>query len=162
MSGFRRGVAGVGRQTKCTPDLQERVCKALSFGVEVEVACALEGISRDSFYDWRARGRNGEEPYAGFLEATEQALLRVDLALHGTVLSEAVGNRQANRAPNWQAAAWYLKFRKTGGSQKVELTGKDGAPLQGALTQESADLIRQKILFGDTKKKPEPTGEGEP
>jgi hypothetical protein len=140
---------------KLNEELQTRVCNALRFGIDVETACRVEGIAQDTYYEWRKRGMAGEEPYKAFYDATEEAYLRVELALTGSLLKAA--------ASNWQAALSTLKWRKTGGRTQVELTGKDGAPLQGALTQESADLIRNKILFGETKtKKPEPEGEGEP
>jgi len=140
-----------GRPTSLTEELQTRVCDALRCGLEVEDACKLEGIGLSTYFEWRKRGAAGEEPYASFFQATEEAYLRVDLVLSGSILKAA--------EKNWKAAAWYKKFRATGGRQQVELSGPGGAPLQGALTQESADLIREKILFGDTKKK---LPEGEP
>jgi hypothetical protein len=159
----------VGPPRKLTAELQERVCKALQMGVEIETACALEGIHRATFYEWRQKGLGGEEPYAGFYNATQEAFLRVDMALSGTILREAVGNPAAGRPGNWQAAAWFKKFRANNGRQQIELTGKDGKPLEhrGALTQETADLIRREILYGK-RGRPPPTpqeevdDEGEP
>jgi hypothetical protein len=142
--------------------LQERVCIALKGGLDIEQACALNMINRATFYEWRKRGRGGEEPYAAFLAATEEAMLRVDLALHGTVLREALGDKERNRSPNPRMALEYLKYRKTGGRQQVELTGPDGTPIPilGALTNDAADMIRRRILYGE--RPPEIEGEPEP
>jgi hypothetical protein len=144
---------------KLTPELTVRVCKALRMGMDLERVLDVEGISRATFYQWRKLGRDGAEPYATFLAQTEDAFLNVELALHGTVLNEALGQKKKgteeySRKPNWKAAAWMIRWRASGGGkQRVELTGKDGEPLQAgvthALTADSADAIRRKILFGD-------------
>jgi hypothetical protein len=155
------------RPYKLTPELTVRVCRALRSGLcDIEQACALEGISRATFYQWRKLGRSGKEPYATFLASTEEAMLRIDLALHNTVLSEALGNKEEKRRPNWKAAFQLIKWRALRGKQHVELTGADGAPLSAdithALTAESADIIRRKILFGDRRQpKPERSDEGD-
>jgi hypothetical protein len=126
-----------------TPELQEAICRHLMYGVEVPVACGIEGISKSTYYGWRKRGENGEEPYASFLVATEQAMDKLEKAVTGTII------QQASKG-NWQAGAWWLRFRKNGGRQQLELTGPGGSPLgAGTLTPEAAEEIRRKILFGE-------------
>lgn len=128
-------------RAKLNAELQQKVCDALRFGVPLEVACGHAGIGRRTFFEWRARGEKGEEPYAAFLAATEMAQDSVEAYVTANILAKA--------KTNWQAGAWWLRFRKTGGKQQIELTGKDGQPLSGTLTSEAAELIRQKILYGD-------------
>jgi hypothetical protein len=148
------------RPYKLTPELTVRVCRALRSGLcDIEQACALEGISRATFYQWRKLGRSGQEPYATFLASSEEAMLQIDLHLHATVLAEALGNKTEKRKPNWKAAMQLIKWRAMRGKQHVEVTGADGKPLGAdithALTSESADMIRRKILFGD-RRQPRP------
>ncbi len=151
---------------KLTPECTTRVCKSLRMGIALERALEVEGISRATFYEWRRLGREGREPYATFLQQTEDAFLNVELALNGTILEEALGKKKPSgeviKKPNWKAAAWMIRWRQQGGRQQVELTGKDGEPLQAgvtaALTPEAADAIRRKILFGE---KPPPEQEAQ-
>ncbi len=131
----------MGRPTSLTPELQLQICETLSWGVDVETACRRSGISRATYFQWVKRGKTGEQPYADFLDATDEALAHVEADVTRNII-RASKNR-------WQAAAWWIKWQKTQGVQRVELTGKDGAPVTGTLTPESAELIRQRILFGD-------------
>ena len=126
---------------KYTPDLQERICKNLQYGIDIQIACSIEGIGRRTYYDWRKRGESGEEPYASFLAATEAAMDKVETAVTGKIIQTALQG-------NWQAAAWWLRFRKTGGKQQVELTGANGQPI-GILSEAAAAEIRRKVLYGD-------------
>jgi hypothetical protein len=125
---------------KLTPDTQERVCRALQAGIDVRTACSIEGIGKTTYYDWRKRGEAGEEPYASFLEATERAMDRIEAAMSATIVKAAMEG-------HWPAAAWWLRFRRTGGITKVELSGPGGKPV--ALSKEAAAEIREKILFGE-------------
>jgi hypothetical protein len=138
----------LSRHTSWTEELQERICRSLQAGIDVQVACSIEGIGRSTYYEWQKRGRAGEEPYAGFLAATDAAMDRVERAVTSKLLKIAMEDRG-----NWQAAAWWLRFRKTGGKQQVELTGAGGAPLNGVLTREGAEEIRKKVLFGESEER---------
>ena len=132
----------IGRPSKLTPELQEAICKTLQAGVDVETACLRDGISRESYFEWRKRGREGEEPYAGFLAATTKAHAEVEAGLTYQILKAS--------KTHWQAAAWAIKWRATKGVQRVEVTGQDGAPISGTLTSEAVDQIRKKILYGES------------
>lgn len=141
-----------GRPCKITLELTEAVCKTLQAGVDVETACKREGVSSRTYERWRAAGNRGEEPYATFMEAVEQAMARLEVNVTAQVIKAT--------SSNWQAAAWWIKHRRSGGVQRIELTGKDGAPISGQLTAEGADAIRQSILYGKIKVEGGP-GEGE-
>jgi hypothetical protein len=136
----------MARPSKLTPEVQANVCKTLAAGVDVETACRREGIGARTYYDWLEKGRAGTEPYASFVAATDQAMAEVETAVTYQILKAT--------KQSWQAGAWWVKFRRTNGSQRIELTGKDGAALTtGTLTPEGAELIRQKILYGDREPK---------
>jgi hypothetical protein len=135
------GTKKAGRPLKLTPQLQEAICKTLQAGVDVETACLREGVSRDAYFSWRRRGRDGEQPFADFLAATDKALADVETGVTYQILKAS--------KTHWQAGAWWVKWRATRGAQRIEISGKDGAPISGALTHEAVDQIRKKILYGD-------------
>lgn len=93
-----------GRPTVYTLELGQRVCRAVQLGVPIGVACAIEGIGRQTLYDWRARGKDGREPYAAFLRELERSL--ADLEHHIT------RSLVLHTALDWRAAAWWLERRK--------------------------------------------------
>jgi hypothetical protein len=63
----------IGQPTKLTPEVQAEICRNLAGGVYVETACILAGVCKATFYNWRARGEAGEQPYVDFLDATMRA-----------------------------------------------------------------------------------------
>lgn len=130
-----------GRPTKLNPEVQENICKTLQAGVDVETACRREGIGARTYYDWLRRGRDGEEPYASFVMATDKAMAEVEAAITYQIIKAS--------KQHWQAGAWWVKFRHTRGAQRIELTGADGAPLNHALSDQAVDQIRRRILYGD-------------
>lgn len=142
-----------GRPSKFSLEIQEAVCKTLQYGVDVETACRREGISQATYYRWRKQGEEGTEPFASFLAATEQAMSTVEMKVTAQILRAS--------QTQWQAGAWWLRFRKTGGKQQVELTGPNGQPITGTLSPETAEQIRQHILYGSRAELPENTRPGQ-
>lgn len=104
-----------GRPSKLTPDLTARLCQKLRAGLYLETASAMEGLSKNTLYDWLKRGARyraaleaapgageldpADEAYAEFSDAVEQALAEGD-AFDETAISQAV------RGGAWKAAAW--------------------------------------------------------
>lgn len=84
----------MGRRTKCTPERTRRVCEMLVAGNFPEIAAQMAGISRRSYFAWRARGEKElerveeeggeiderEQPYVDFLDATDQANAQAEAA----------------------------------------------------------------------------------
>lgn len=104
---------------KLTPEVQERICQALSVGATYEHAAAFGGITYETLNQWR-------KTKPGFSEALKDAEARAVvgwLAKIERAASEGV----------WQAAAWKLERRypqlygRT--LQQVEHSGPDGGPL---------------------------------
>lgn len=87
-----------------THEIQQSICGHLETGHYVESACALAGISRQTFYRWMKRGRDiGDKPYDVFYEAVEKATAKAeDRALKFIIVASR---------DNWQANAWYLERR---------------------------------------------------
>lgn len=58
-----------GRPTKLTKELQREFVKIISETGLYRDACLATGISPDTLTDWKRRGADGVEPFAGFLRA---------------------------------------------------------------------------------------------
>ena len=58
-----------GRPSKLTSEVQASIVGAIEQGNFAEVAAALAGIHRDTFYSWMDRGKRGEAPYSDFSDA---------------------------------------------------------------------------------------------
>ena len=88
----------MSRRTKLTPDTKEDVVKALRAGNSRRDSALYAGISKQTFYSWMKRGREGEPLYAEFLEAVEKA------EAQSVVRNVAIIQRAAEET--WKAAAW--------------------------------------------------------
>jgi hypothetical protein len=91
----------LGRKILLTPALQTRICKLLSHGSAIKSACIVCGVSERVFYNWRDRGKAGEEPFACFFSAVTRARER-----HKANLIERV---VAAAKADWKAASWLLE-----------------------------------------------------
>lgn len=70
------GTAKVGRHSKLTPEVQEKICSALILGISVEGACNFAGISKVIYYDWKKKGeiaKGNKNIFKQFLNATRKA-----------------------------------------------------------------------------------------
>lgn len=143
-------------RTKCTPELTKEICKVLAAGNYIEVACKYVGMGISTFYQWRNRGeaelervaenprariRKSEKPYVEFAEATKKA--------HAAAEVHSVVRIREAAKDDWRAASWYLQYgqRERWGKKTVEVTGKDGGPIEikedpEARRERIAELIR--------------------
>ena len=87
----------MGRKSKYTPEVVDKIVQALKLGAAYEDACNYAGISFETFRTWRAR-------YPAFLEAIKAA--EGQATVHWLAAIE-----KAAREGNWQAAAWKLERR---------------------------------------------------
>jgi transposase len=116
----------MARPTKLTPELQERIVKAVRAGNYAEAAARANGISASTYYRWLQRGAlNDSGAYRDFGEAVRQA--EAEAEVHAVaILRRAMGE-------DWRAALAYLERRHPGRWRRhtsTELTGKDGGPLR--------------------------------
>ncbi len=92
----------VGRKTKLTPEIRERVVAAIRAGNYAVIAAEYAGISESSFYAWLQRGRERSTgPYAEFLEAVKEAEREAEV--------RAVAMVQKAMPENWTAAMTFLE-----------------------------------------------------
>lgn len=91
-----------GRPTKLDDERAERAVKCIEAGGSRESAAAAAGIHKSTLTEWLARGRRGEEPYAGFQARVKAADGHAEDAMVRVV-------REAALDGTWQAAAWWLE-----------------------------------------------------
>lgn len=116
-----------GRPSKLTPDVQARILQAIAAGAYVETAAAYAGISKDSYYEWMARGESAsaddpaERPYIEFSDAIKKATAEVEVL---ALLEVQMGG------PRWASRGWWLerRFPRKWGRMKREDTGDEKPP----------------------------------
>lgn len=99
----------MGRKSKLTTDVQDKIVQALRAGNYFETACEYAGVSPSTAYEWIQRGegrhpkRRRTKVYAEFAEAVKKA------AANAEVKNVAVIQQATN--DSWRAAAWWLQRR---------------------------------------------------
>jgi transposase-like protein len=110
----------IGRPTKLTPDLKERIVGAIRSGAYNETAAAYAGIAESTFYAWLANAQKDREAnpeqgtdFTEFQEAVEKAQAEAELDKLLIIGKAARGQPTAEGVPgtpgSWQAAAWMLE-----------------------------------------------------
>ena len=136
----------MGRPTKLTPEVQERIVQALRAGNYQETAAAYAGIGESTFYEWMERGR--DEPgsvYSEFVEAVTKA--KADAEVRDVALID-----KAATDGSWQAAAWKLERKfphRWGRVNRTEISGPDGAPVKVEVDAKRALMAKLGLLDDD-------------
>jgi hypothetical protein len=69
----KRAKRGGRKVLKFTIELGEKIATHVRMGMYAAHACALCGVSRHTYNDWKNRGRDGEEPYVEFYDSLMRA-----------------------------------------------------------------------------------------
>ena len=96
----------MARPSKLDRETQQRICDAIAAGNYMETAALYAGVCKDTLYEWLRRGRagkKGDERYAQFAQAVEEALARSEVRDVALIAKAA--------EQHWQAAAWRLERR---------------------------------------------------
>jgi hypothetical protein len=93
-----------GRPSILTAELQERICNIIRQGNPAYDAALSCGVSVSAYKVWIQRGKNGEEPFAAFLAATQSAIAEARTKLRGELLVAARADPK-----NWKAAEAVLQ-----------------------------------------------------
>lgn len=112
-----------GRPTLLTPEVQAKICNAVSAGNYYQAACAYAGISRQTFLNWMKRGKKARSgQFFEFFGAVRKAQADAEVRVV-TLWQQQIPN-------NWQAARDFLvaRFRQRWGKSVVqhEHTGAGG------------------------------------
>lgn len=98
----------VGRKAKLNKQSHATFMQALDFGMSVENAAKLIGVSRRTVYDWIGRGehakktdsrRPADKPYIAFADDYKKA----------QVVGEFRALSVIRNDPSWQSKAWWLE-----------------------------------------------------
>jgi len=121
--------------TKLDDRTTKRMCDGLKLGLTYVLAAKRARISISSHYGWMQKGRAEEEgPYRDYLLSVEEAEAHNAEQCINAVMEEIAGDvdRDGNRVRgDWRAAVAMLRYRHEFSEKKsVELTGKDGGPIQ--------------------------------
>jgi transposase len=130
----------MGRRSKYTPDVVQRVTEAIRLGATYEIACQYAGISHTLFHQWM-------NTKVEFLEAVKESEGR------GAVQWLAVIEKAAKEG-TWQAAAWKLerRYNKDYGNrttvdfnlrQEVKELAKDSGIPENVIMAEIEELVRK-------------------
>lgn len=115
----------MGRPTKLTPEVQDRIIQALKAGNYVETAAEYAGIGKTTFYRWMARGEQASRGiYREFRDAVMRARAEAE-ARNVAIIQKAAPD-------DWRAAAWWLERAfpdRWGPRQKLEHSGPEGGPI---------------------------------
>lgn len=95
----------MARQTKLTPDVQDKIVAALRVGATYEHAALVAGISYRTFRNWMQEGEHAERGlYLQFFQAIKRAEAEASVRWLARI-------EQAANDGVWQAAAWKLERR---------------------------------------------------
>ena len=141
----KRIVRAVGRPSKFTPEVRNRILSAIRNGNTYEASAHYGGVSYDTLREWIKRGQEetaGE--FSEFFEAIKSAEAKAEVESVALI-------RQAAQEGQWQAAAWFLERRKPsewGRKDRHEIGGINGEPIKHEVTK--FEQAAQKI-YGDNE-----------
>lgn len=121
----------MGRPTKLTPKVQERIGKAIEDGLPYETAARLAGVSYDSFNRWLHDGEAGIEPYCKFYKHIKECEAKGEEELLNRIKETGASGKA------WQANAWILERRypeRYAKSEKLQVDQKTELKAQGGIT----------------------------
>lgn len=141
----KRIVRAVGRPSKFTPEVRNRILTAIRNGNTYEASAHYGGVSYDTLREWIKRGQEetaGE--FSEFFEAIKSAEAKAEVESVALI-------RQAAQEGQWQAAAWFLERRKPsewGRKDRHEVSGINGEAIKHEVTK--FEQAAQKI-YGDNE-----------
>jgi transposase len=111
----------MARPSKYTPEVVERIVKAVGLGATYELAALAGGVSYETFRQWR----DAKPAFLAALKAAE-----------GQAVTTWLEKIEAASAESWQAAAWKLERRypHVFGRRVTTIEGPDGGPVSLTVT----------------------------
>lgn len=118
-----------GRPTKLTPKLIAALEREIRIGLPYKTACALCGLSFETFNEWR----KGNFPEQASEKICREFSDRIKIAEAEAqkVMLLAVRHASVSARPGqWQAAAWFLERRYPDEyGKRTEISGPNGGPI---------------------------------
>jgi predicted mannosyl-3-phosphoglycerate phosphatase (HAD superfamily) len=133
----------------------KRLLEALRHGDFVDDACEYAAISEQTYYRWLREGFDlarrvdeGETLTPAETELQKLCESIKEAELLGQHAALTVIQRAANNG-TWQAAAWFLERRNKKWSNRTEVTGPDGGPIQTVTVEDVDEKIRNLIAASE-------------
>ena len=128
-----------GRNSKLSPETQDRVVQAIQAGNYLETAAQYAGIGKTTLYRWleQAEDPDADNIYRNFRDAVESARAQAE------VRNVALIQRAAQEG-TWQAAAWFLErtaWQRWG--RRTMVSGEDGGPVKVEVS--AKDSLRETL-----------------
>lgn len=133
----------------------ERLITALAAGHFVQEACQYAPISEQTYYRWLREGdaietkmKNGEHvtEEEQLIRELCEAIKKAEISGQNAALDTI---REAIKDGTWQAAAWFLERRNKKWSNRTEITGPDGGPVQTVTVEDVDEKIRNLIAASE-------------
>lgn len=133
----------------------ERLLHALNAGHFVQEACQYAPISEQTYYRWLREGQALDEQADRGDPVTEaeqqirdlcEAIKKAEVSGQNAALDTI---REAIRDGTWQAAAWFMERRNKKWSNRTEITGADGGPVQTVTVEDVDEKIRHLIAASE-------------
>jgi hypothetical protein len=128
--------AAGGRTPECTPERIDALVDAVRAGMKRYLpfnrALAKVGISERTYYHWRKKWQGDEEPYATQVAKVEAVRGELEERLAHR-LGRLAKRGTKNDSVRFAATKYMLERHypeRWGAAQRVELTGKNGEPIQ--------------------------------
>lgn len=139
----------MGRRTKLTEEVKDRILQAVSAGNYLETAAQFAGVDASTMRRWVVKGEaaGAPEPYRSFCAALKGARAAAEVR-SVTLIQQAATNG------TWQAAAWYLErsYPDRWGRTRVEVTGADQAPIKVDIDADSLEARIRALAAKEAKK----------
>ena len=136
-----------GRPSKLTPELKERLLKAIRLGSTFETACQSTGISYRAFRLWMNKGENASSgEYFHFFQEVTRAIADAEMLLLSRI--------HAASQSDWRAASWVMERRwpeRWSNTQRIEVQVSQRLEQQFDLFFES--LLSDVVLDTEAKRR---------
>ncbi|GAA2691715.1 hypothetical protein [Nonomuraea recticatena] len=153
----------MGRRTKLTPELADKIVQAFEAGNSVRRTAALCGVSRTALHDWIAQGEADDAPdlFADFSDRCTRARTKVIGDLFNAAFQDAVGGVEVKRTvrpdgseetqvtpPNGKVALELMarmepeEWRPV---KAIELSGPEGRPVELSHQNDVVESVMERV-----------------
>ncbi len=133
----------MGRPTLLDDLVSKRIVDAAGAGVSRRAACEAANVSQRTLFGWLERGRDGEEPYAQFLQRLEAA----ESKRERKVVEKLMEHIEAGNVP---LLMFWLKSRR--GWRENDVVTNDAAPAAGAVEGvDQVDLLESLLAAAKSR-----------
>ncbi len=127
----------LGRPCLLTPEIQAKICAAISEGNYIETAANFAGINKVTIYDWLKKGaKQGKGKYKDFSNAVGEALAFSEMRDLDRI------NKAAEKG-DWKPAAWKLERRNPKKWGRVEYVEEVKVEKTERLSDEDEEILKQ-------------------